>query len=276
MILLISPNRVYATDRLMEEAGALGLGMETVSARELAARGFALEISKYDALYIRNAYPHFQEAIALAREFAAAGKYVVDLASIAGGFETGKYAMYRQLEAAGVPVPRTVLFNQPSSFFPHPYVLKWNYGFGGTHVHLVQGGGEAESLLPRHPVGEWLLQEYIPAEYEYKVITVGYRSLPVVLRFRLQESGFKIDLHRYAILQSGQVPEVVRLAEQASKMLGRELAKTDILERDGKLYVLEVNRSPSLLPFEPYSRFNVAGEFVKYIERQVASDKRAQ
>ena len=58
------------------------------------------------------------------------------------------------------------------------------------------------------------------------------------------------------------------IAEKASKVLGRELSKIDILEDYmGKLYILEVNRFPGLKSFEELTGFNVAGEFVKYLEK---------
>lgn len=296
MILLISPKTAYATQRIVEEAKNASVGIETFDVQELAEKNFNVDVSRYQALYVRQANPYFNEIITLAKKFKEAGKFVVDGEMIVGGFETSKAFMYQKLEASNISIPKTLTLvnSQDQQFFsstlnpaerdpalagPETYVLKWIYGFGGHDTHLVHNQEEFTNIIAKHPQDEWLVQEYIEADFEYQVITVGYASLPLVLRFKVQgpasagsrerrDSRFKADLHRYSIFKAGQLPEVVRIAEEASKATGRELAKVDILQKGDGLYVLEVNRSPSLLPFEPYSKLNVAGEFVRYISSE--------
>jgi glutathione synthase/RimK-type ligase-like ATP-grasp enzyme len=316
-ILLVSPKTAYATGRLLEEAGKLGVEIESFDVKELAEKNFEIDVSKYSALYVRQANPYFTEIISLARKFKDAGKYVVDGEMILDGYETSKWEMYKQFLRGGVPIPKTEslisnclslttdgLKSSPISSMSfranaseprnrlakgslrsvgctpsvgmtpdmgceivssYPYVLKWVYGSAGNGTHLVHNEEEFNTVIKTHPKEEWLVQEYIKPDFEYQVITVGYKAFGKVLKFRIQNDEFKIDLHRYSIMATEQVPEVVTLAEQSSKIMKRELAKTDIIEANGKLYVLETNRSPSLLPFEPYAKVSLAGEFLKYI-----------
>ena len=131
---------------------------------------------------------------------------------------------------------------------------------------------------------EFMVQEYIGADYEYKVITVGYKALPIVLRFKFNKKLGRVDFtsHSFLLLDRGSpfiawrkwgdlegggwegVKKVVSIAEKASKTLGRELAKVDILEKAGKFYVLEVNRFPGLESFEKLTKYNAVREFLKY------------
>ena len=39
----------------------------------------------------------------------------------------------------------------------------------------------------------------------------------------------------------------------------------DILEKDGKFFILEVNRFPGLESFEKLTKYNVGKEFLKYL-----------
>lgn len=66
------------------------------------------------------------------------------------------------------------------------------------------------------------------------------------------------------------IQKVVALAERAARVLGRELAKVDILEdQRGNLFVLEVNRWPGFQNFEKLSGYNVAWEFVSYLQKKL-------
>ncbi len=264
MILLISPTIAYATKRFIEECNKASVAVESFDVEQLAARNFEVGVERYDALYVRQAYPYFAEVVALAGRFAAAGKRVVD-ANIIEGIGEGKAEVYRRLVAANVPIPETVLFaNYKKSF---PYILKWVYGFGGKQVHLVHDDAHVRSVLAQHPAKELLAQEFIKARYEYKVITIGYASIAVVLRLETTHDTFKPDFGKHQTVGREACVDVVTLAERAAQALGRELAKVDILEDfDGNLFVLEVNRWPGLHNFEDLTGYNVVKDFVQYVK----------
>ena len=268
MILLISPKTIYATNRLIEEASKADIPLEVFDIHDLKKQNFEVGVSKYSALYVRQAYPYFPEILFLAKKFLDVGKYVVDSDAITHGLETSKLYMCEKLEKANVLIPKTKPLLSITSF-TYPYVLKWIYGFGGNDVFLIQNLNEYQKIILKHPFNEWLVQEYIPTTWEYKVITVGYKSLPIILGFKAISNQFKIDVYKYAIFSPSDKTEVAELAKISASTMGYELAKIDIIEQDGKLFVLEVNRNPGLLPFEPYSKLNVASEFLQFIQRQL-------
>ncbi|MCC7356603.1 MAG: hypothetical protein IT410_03245, partial [Candidatus Doudnabacteria bacterium] len=145
--------------------------------------------------------------------------------------------------------------------------LKWVYGFGGKEVHLVKDDAHVQKVLSQISKDELLAQEFIKAKYEYKVITIGYRSVPVVLRLETNKETFKPDFQKHQNINIEECVAVVEIAEKSAKLLGRELSKVDILEDfDGNLFVLEVNRWPGLKNFEKLTRYNVVKDFVKYFK----------
>jgi glutathione synthase/RimK-type ligase-like ATP-grasp enzyme len=148
-----------------------------------------------------------------------------------------------------------------------PMVVKAKFGFGKKQVSLCNNQEQLEKFALNYKDGEVLVQKFVPAEFEYKVITVGYKSISKVIKFKTWAGGFGIDPQDCQILDSKNCPEVCHLAEAAAKVLGKELAKTDILESAGKLYVVEVNRSPGFESFEKLSGENVAAEFVAYLKQ---------
>ena len=263
-VLLVSPKQAYATQRLLEEFKKASVEVECFDIQELAGNNFEIDIDKYETLYVRQAYPYFDDVMSLAKRFTEVGKRVVD-ANIVEGIGDGKGQIYKRLSEAGVPIPQTSKFLDNKK--PFPYILKWVYGFGGKEVHLVKDDAHVQKVLSQISKDELLAQEFIKAKYEYKVITIGYRSVPVVLRLETNKETFKPDFQKHQNINIEECVAVVEIAEKSAKLLGRELSKVDILEDfDGNLFVLEVNRWPGLKNFEKLTRYNVVKDFVKYFK----------
>jgi hypothetical protein len=64
-----------------------------------------------------------------------------------------------------------------------------------------------------------------------------------------------------------KIKKIIQFAEQSSFVLKRELAKVDILESQGKFYILEVNRFPGLKSFEELTKYKVFMEFLRYLQK---------
>lgn len=288
MILVISSKKVYAAKRILQEAEIRNEKLEIMDVWDLAACNFKIDIGKYDVLYVRDPYlnggaKHLPQIVKLAKKFKAAGKKVVDSAITDGNIGKGKWTDYQKLQKAGLHIPETKLLSDyPLPIIHYPLILKWVYGFKARDVFFIQNPDRLKEILPSHPKKEWLIQEFIKADYEYKIITVGFKALPVILRFKIKKNGFRMDFGKCEVLQSEDAGEaggrqlnggrrllprqIIDLAESSSLLLKRELAKVDILELNGKFYVLEVNRFPGLQSFERQAKFNVLGQFLGYLQ----------
>ncbi len=296
MILLISPKGVYATKRFIEEAKNTKVKLDIFDAKDLARQNFEIDVSKYQTLFFRQSYPYEKEIFKLAQKFIKAGKKVIDEPSNLEDVIAGKWRNHQILEKAGLPVPKSFLL-EPEKVFKsyilhHPYyIIKWIYGLKGREVFLIKDESQLEAITKKFLKSELMVQEFIRADYEYKVITIGYKSVPVALKFKIQSSGFRIDFKKFSVIPTGaeesliqpsnleqgipsplsvgrndkMIGKVVKVAEKASKILKRKLAKVDILDKGGMLYILEVNRWPGLKSFESLSKYNLTGDFINYL-----------
>jgi glutathione synthase/RimK-type ligase-like ATP-grasp enzyme len=340
MILVISSKKVYAAQRLAQEAKSRNIKVRIMDVRALVACSFKIDVNQFDVLYIRDPYlngspKYIPKIIALAKKFKAAGKRVVDSNISGGQLGQGKWKDYRKLVKAGLSIPQTTCLNHGRDLnkYGFPFILKWVYGFKAKNVFLIKSEKEFNQVISdfasdfakatsdkkassdaryknnRSWAKEWLVQEFIKAEYEYKVITVGYKALPVILRFDIMNGGFGVDFDKYEVLRSpplllrrgsgrgcsnlslettslppkadknpetlggispqeGRIFDVlVSLSEHASRLLGRELAKVDILESQGKFYILEVNRFPGLKSFEELTKYSATKDFISYLQK---------
>ncbi len=282
MILLISSKNLFATKRLVKEARIMKLGLRVLDLEDLIKFNFKVPVKKGDVLYVRNPYlegkaDFLPKIIQLAKVFKKAGGKVVDFNITKGDLGKGKWEDYKKLKLAGIPIPKTMRYEagiinyelpsttQPSTF--NTIVLKWIYGLKGRSVFLIKNVEDIKRIPSNIPKKELLVQEYIQAEYEYKVVVVGFKVLPQVLRFKTLNTGLKIDYAKYELLERSQAKQVCNLAEKAAKTLGRELCKVDILEKNGKYYVLEVNRFPGLQGFENLMEYNVFKAFIEYLQK---------
>jgi glutathione synthase/RimK-type ligase-like ATP-grasp enzyme len=278
MILLISSKNLFATKRLVKEARIMKLGLRVLDLEDLIKFNFKVPVKKGDVLYVRNPYlegkaDFLPEIIQLAKVFKKAGGRVVDSNITKGDLGKGKWEDYKKLKLVGIPIPKTGLFQKLKTFslqainYKLPAVVKWIYGLKGRSVFLVKNVEDIKRIPSNIPKKELLVQEYIQAEYEYKVVVVGFKVLPQVLRFKTLNTGLKIDYAKYELLERSQAKQVCNLAEKAAKTLGRELCKVDILEKNGKYYVLEVNRFPGLQGFENLMEYNVFKAFIEYLQK---------
>ena len=272
MILIISPKNTYAAQRILIEAKSRNIQVKVVSVGELAKLGFKVNVGEFESLHIRNPYhkgspKYLPHIISLAKQFKRAGKKVVDENIADGRLGEGKWKDYLGLKKAKISIPKTSQYTpKPYLLKPRPYILKWIYGMKGNATFLIKQESDLKKIPKIMPEQELMRQEFIEADYEYKVVCVGYKALPVVLKFKMNKL-YRPDFKNYKVIKSSVAKGAVAIAENASKILGRELSKVDILEKDGKFYVLEVNRFPGLKSFEELTGVNVFQQFLRYLSR---------
>ena len=165
-------------------------------------------------------------------------------------------------------IPESSLLMQTENVSLENKIVKWIYGMKARDVFYITRPRQTESILNLPPNDEWLVQEYLPIDWEYKIAVVGYKALPVVVRFKTKQLG--IEHASAEVLASSQLPaELILLAEKAARTLGREITKVDIAEASGRWYVLEVNRNPGLQNFEKTSRYNAFRDIVGYVKARI-------
>lgn len=283
---------VYTTRRVQEAARQQGLDLLVCNIHDiqfdieehranLRAFGESL-LEHWDGLVVRTFYPYISEALTVARLFRDAGKVVIDQSLTDEGYAVSKMHDTLVLTAHGLPCPRTwQLFNPRqvealAEQLRYPCVLKGVHGARGEHTYLIHSTEQLHRRLWHYTYGELMLQEYLPAEEDYRVLVIGFRALPVMVSRRPPAGDFRTNhsLGGTFIARTLQeFPGFGPLAEAAAHALRREITAVDLRMKGSEPMILEVNRQPDFEGFERATGFDVAAEVVRYILQRVGRAK---
>ena len=166
------------------------------------------------------------------------------------------YEMWRFWEK-GIAVPKTAY--GPTEYlveklerFGGVGVLKSTHGTKGRDNYLVKNGEEVRRILAENPEVTFILQEYVPNDQDWRIVTFDYQPVLAIWR-----SGADGD-HRNntsvgsksGVTELAKVdPEILKMASTAAKSLNIRLAGADIMQNKetGEYVALEVNRTPQLI-----------------------------
>ncbi len=275
---------LYTTRRVRESAHKNGLELDACEILDISfvveaekARVFAKGVDlleTYDILFVRTFFPYISEALTVARLFHDAGKIVIDQSLTDEGYAVSKMHDQLVLTRNGVPTPRTWQVFNPRQVekladeLTYPCLLKGVHGARGEHVYLVQDSEQLNRRLWHYPCGELMLQEYLPADEDYRVFVLGYHALPVMVSRKPPKGDFRTNFSvggKFIRRHLSEFPEFQSLAERAARALRREFTAVDIRFKGGLPVVLEVNRQPDFQGFERATQYDMASEVVGYI-----------
>lgn len=274
----------YEALRGVEAGSKLGVQVDAVESYDVqfAADGAQVGVfykgknlvQEYDAVIVRGFVPFVSETITLARLFADAGKLVIDEALTTQGYAMSKMHDYVMMAAHGAAVPRTQQFCDTQDLmnaadgFGYPCILKGSYGSRGRHVHKVNSREELRKKLMTYMPGEAMVQEYLDAPVDYRLVVIDYKALPVYVSRQPRPGDFRTNFEHNEIVTAhplDEAPELRELAEKAARALGREFSGVDIRRRGNVPLVLEANRRPGFKDFERVTGYDVAGTFIGYV-----------
>lgn len=218
--------------------------------------------------------PYVSEALTIARLFRDAGKIVVDHSMADEGYAMSKMHDYILLSANKIDVPRTRQPFNPADAeafaqsLGYPCIVKGIHGSEGRHVHKVDTAHQLMKKVLQYRPGEYMIQEFLPAEVDYRVMVIGYKALPVFVRRKPRSDDFRTNFEHHEEVISvdlSKLPQLGEIAERAARVLRREFTGVDIRCRNDAPLVLEANRRPGFKGFEAATGFDVAGAFIKYV-----------
>ncbi len=174
----------------------------------------------------------------------------------------------RKLVSAGLPVPHTLItesIEDAAQFVRSnfPCVLKPITGFGGMGVQLIDKKFDLENIydyLKFHSQlfgkGAFLLQEYVRSPgYDIRALVLNNEMIASMQR--VPRKGMVSNIHSGGIARSNDV-DVSGLAVQAARAVRGKIVGVDIIpDKEGNLWVLEVNATPGWTGLQSVTDFDI-------------------
>jgi len=179
-------------------------------------------------------------ALSLAGALDAAGAVVLNPYAVAAALRD-KVITTRVLQRAGVPVPETFVTARPSQLAPllerGPLIVKPYRGSQGRGIHIVWDTDELDNV----PVtdGPLFAQRYHkPSGADRKIYCIGGQLFGVLRRWPART--FADKLGQPFTLDS----ELRDIALSCGRAFGIELFGIDVIESDGRAYVVDASSFP--------------------------------
>jgi ribosomal protein S6--L-glutamate ligase len=152
-----------------------------------------------------------------------------------------------------------------------PVVVKLLQGTQGKGVVLAETRKAAESVIGafRELDANILVQEFIKESRgsDIRAFVVGRRVVASMVR-HAAPGEFRSNIHRGGTAEAIKLtPEERSTARRAAQKVGLAVAGVDMMRSNHGPVVLEVNSSPGLEGIEEASGVDVAGEIVKFLEK---------
>ena len=188
-----------------------------------------------------------------------------------------KYLSLARLAAAGIPVPRTIVAQDPEAIraaweaLGRDAVVKPLFGSCGRGIERVADRDALDALVAAVAAEgtATYLQEMIPHPgWDMRVLLAGDATFAMR---RHNATDWRTNLARGATATAADPPPGWRdLARRAAAILGVEVAGVDLLPGpDGEPTVLEVNAVPGWRGLEGVTGADVTGAVVDWVERRV-------
>ncbi len=285
----------YPTERLLEECEKLEV--EGLFIKTSLVRLFIHNDSSFNAHYLGRSLKDLNVVIPrIGSSMTAIGELIlrhfeamnIPLTSNSSSIHVArdKFHSFQRLAEEKLPVPETLLVNsfiQPMDFLNVrnlPVVLKPRnlfHGLGCVKVNelsLLKEIVEAIMSYSTQARRSIMIQEFISAEekiphQDYRLFVVDNRVIAAMTR-KAAPSEWKTNVARGASTESySPTKEEGELAVKATKILGLKIAGVDILHKDNKPIILEVNPCPGWKGIEEATGKNVAYEIIQYALRMI-------
>jgi ribosomal protein S6--L-glutamate ligase len=185
--------------------------------------------------------------------------------------------MHAKLSLREIPQPLTYQFlslhNMVKAAYclPFPVIVKPVCGMHGRGLRKFDCQRDLLHFLKLNKLSNYLIQEWLPCRYYYRVMVIGTKVLGAIRRLSLKcDNRPKLPISKRSN-KAKLYPALCRLALQAAKACDLEIAGVDIMPKGRNLYVLEANRSPKFIRFRQVLGINVETEIIKYLNDKIDS-----
>ncbi|MDA2949877.1 MAG: 30S ribosomal protein S6--L-glutamate ligase [Actinomycetota bacterium] len=284
--------KLYSTRRLVEAAVHRGHDVEVldhlkcymdIASHDPAVHYRGAELAPFDAVIPRIGASVTFYGSAVVRQFEMMGTYCLN-ESVAITRSRDKLRSLQILARAGIGLPVTAFANSTDATSElieivggAPLVVKLLESTQGKGVVLCETRSAAEAIIEafRGLKANFLVQEYIKEAggTDVRCLVIGNRVVAAMKR-EATSGDFRSNLHRGGAASIIRLtPEERSTAVRAAQRMGLNVSGVDILRSNHGPVVLEVNSSPGLEGIEEATGCDVAGQIIKFIEKNAQHGK---
>ncbi len=285
-ILSVSEN-IYSTARLIEEAEERNHQVTVINHTKCSVlignhkpkiiyEGRNI-INEPDVIIPRIGSSVFRHGAAVVKEFEMNGVYST-AKSLGIARSQNKVRTLQILNRKNVPIPKTVFSINPDNIEEQiellggaPVIIKLQEGTHGLGVILADSKKSAKSIIDTFISMDTsiMLQEFIQESNgeDIRAIVAGDKIIASMKR-KGTKDDFRSNIHRGG---SGQRIYLTHKEEEivlrAAKYIGLPVCGVDLIRSNRGPLLLEVNSTPGFQGMEYYTDVNVAGQIIKFIEK---------
>ena len=284
--------KLYSTRRLVEEGQAHGHEVTVInparcymniSSHNPMVYLKGKELAEFDCIIPRIGASITFYGCAVLRQFEMMHVYSLN-ESVAITRSRDKLRSLQLLSRKGIGLPVTGFANNPDDtdhlielLGGAPLVLKLLEGTQGKGVVLAETKQATESVIDafRALKANILIQEFIreAAGADIRCLVIGDRVVAAMKR-QAKEGEFRSNIHRGGKASLIKLtPEERSVAVRAARSMGLNVSGVDIMRSAHGPVVLEVNSSPGLEGIEGATDKNVAGQIIKFLEKNARHGK---
>lgn len=219
-------------------------------------------LDSFDVIYFELWYKAQQQALAAATYASRHGTpfFSEEIELLPAMTKVGEIAI---LADQNIPIPNTFVssrrellkvFKAKKSPIPYPLIVKAADGYGGKTNFLVRTYQEFKEVLNSHKGVQFIVQEFIPNDRDYRCLVFGGRVKLVLQRSR--DTASESHLNNTSQGAAGEIillenlpAQAIADVESAALALNRSsFAGVDLLidSETGQHYILEVNQTPQV------------------------------
>lgn len=240
------------------------------------------DLAQYDVLLVREVFAYFKYAINIISYMKNKGKLIIDNNLATEKMMINKLIDGQRIVQAGLPFPKTFHAHTLENYLAmlpaiaketsFPLVVKHRSSGKGAKIFKVEDRLDLENLLTDlsedNKLGRYYIQEYLPLEADYRVLVVADQVVGAMLRIP-KKGDFRANFSLGGTVKPAELTkELETLALKAAAATNCNFGGVDIVyTKEGKPYLLEVNRTPGFQGFTQAHGINVAKMFVDYAEK---------
>ena len=284
--ILSRKSNLYSTERLIEAAHAHGHHADTIdtlrcymnlNADKPSVHYMGKPLPRYDAVIPRIGASITFYGTAVVRQFEMMGTFCLNT-SMSITRSRDKFRSLQLLTRKGLPLPTTGFAHSPDDIDDlvemvggTPLIVKLIEGTQGIGVVLAETKKAAESVIQAF-LGlkvNIMVQEFIKESQgkDIRCFVLGNKVIASMQREACSPGEFRSNVHRGGRATPIKITaEERKLAIEAVKIMGLNLAGVDILRSNRGPLIMEVNSSPGMEGIEDACHKDIANLIIEYIE----------